>query len=231
MKEPNYGSVSAHASTQTVQDPTQAKLLSEPKSFRYFAPFLAKTCTASRAAAGVGCNLDTMLYRIRTFLKAGLLEVVRLEKRSGRPIKHYRSVFDSYFVPSSATSYVNYEDEVRQMLRMYEDVIAKELARTRRTLNRQGLRIYRDRRGEVSSHTASSEEHIIDYDTLPELAQSRELAAVTLAEIFTDELLLTDKEARTLLSDLYKLWRENKREPESSREPYLLRVVLVPLES
>ena len=115
-------------------------------------------------------------------------------------------------------------------LRMYEDVIAKELARTRRTLNRQGLRIYRDKRGEVSSHSASSEAHIIDYDTLPELAQSRELEAATLAEIFTDELLLTDKEVRTLLSDLYQLWRENKLEAAPSREPYLLRVVLVPLE-
>ena len=227
MKEQNYGSESAYA----VQDPIQAKLLSEPKSFRYFAPFLAKTCTASRAAEEVGCNLDTMLYRIRAFLKAGLLEVVRLEKRSGRPIKHYRSVFDSYFVPSSATSYATYEEETRQTLRMYEDVIAKELARTRRQLNRPGLRIYRDKRGEISSHTASSEEHFIDYDTLPELAQSRELTAVTLAEIFTDELLLTDKEARTLLSNLYQLWRENKLEAAPLRQPYLLRVIMVPLGS
>ena len=227
MKEPNYGSGPAH----TVQEPTQAKLLSESKSFRYFAPFLAKTCTASRAAAEVGCNLDTMLYRIRTFLKAGLLEVVRLEKRPGRPIKHYRSAFDSYFVPSSATSYATYEEETQQTLRMYEDIIARELARTRRELNRPGFRIYRDGRGEVSYHSAADEAHVIDHDTLPELAKSGEFTEVALAEIFTDELLLTHDEARTLLSDLYRLWRTNKREPSLSREPYLLRVVLVPLES
>ena len=229
MKDKSSGRPPAGAFV-TVEDPKQVRLLSDAASFRYFKPFLARDRTVSQAAGEVGCNLDTMLYRVKTFLAAGLLQVIRLEPRAGRPVKHYRSSFDSYFVPLSATAYSDFEEEVRQALGTYENVIARQLARARRTLNRQGQRIFRDKKGEVSSHTASSEDPALDFDMLPEMVQNSELGTTTAAEMFTDELWLTDDEAKLLLSDLYRLWRDNKLEAASSRKPYLLRVVMVPLE-
>ena len=226
MEEINYSSRSAH----TVQDERQAKLLSEQSSFRYFAPFLAKTCTVSLAAKELGCNLDTMFYRVKTFLDAGLLGVVQVEKRAGRSIKHYRSTHDAYYVPSGITSFTDFEEELRQALRTYEGVVVRALARTARTLNRRGRRIFRDESGEVGSHTASDEAHTIDYGLLPQLPHSAEFAGCALAELFTDTLMLTDEEAKTLLSHLYQLRLDNKFEAVPSREPYLLRVVMVPLE-
>ena len=86
----------------TVSDPEQARLLSNRESFRFFEPFVARELSATGAAEEVGCALDTMLYRIKTFVRAGLLQVSRLEKRAGRPIKHYRSVYDAYFIPFEA---------------------------------------------------------------------------------------------------------------------------------
>ena len=227
MEEVYSSSVSAY----TVQDERQAKLLSEPTSFRCFAPFLAKTCTVGRAAEEVGCNLDTMFYRVRTFLDAGLLEVVQLEKRAGRLIKHYRSTHDAYFVPLKAAPFADVEEEIRRTLRADEEVISRALARTLRSLNRQGWRIYRDKKGEVSSHSAQSQDHTIDDDLLPQLPYSDEALDAPLAEMFTSKLLLTDAEARALLSHLYQLRLDHQFEAAPSRETYLLRLIMVPLSS
>ena len=228
MEATDYGSPATHTA-HTVEDEAQARLLSAPKSFGYFRPFLARTCTVSRAAEEVGCRLDTMMYRVRTFMKAGLLTVVRVEKRAGRPVKHYRSSHDAYFVPFSAKPFADIEEEVRKGLRSHEDAIVKGLARTKRTLDRQGHRVSRLPNGEVRVHSAGIEHFLIDYDALPRLPYSPGHEGLSLAELFTDELFLTDDEAKALLSRLYALWRENKLEASETRKPYLLRVALVPL--
>ena len=225
MKEVRYSSVAAYS----VQNERQAKLLIEHGSFRYFAPFLAKTCTVSRAAEEVGCKIDTMFYRVRTFLEAGLLSVVQVEKRAGRPIKHYRSVHDAYYVPSSKAPFTNFEEAALQVLRTHEEVISAEIARMLRAQGREGWRIFRNKNGEVSAHSASDETHTLDYDRLPELPHSGAFANGNVAELFTDNLQLTDEEAKTLLSHLYQLRLDNKLEAEPSRQPYLLRVMMVPL--
>lgn len=225
MKDENYGSPSAHR----VEDETQARLLSDTRTFGYFSPFLARTRSVSEAAQEVGCNLDTMLYRVKTFLRAGLLQVVRVEKRAGRPIKYYRSLHEAYFVPLSVTPYATFEEEMRQLVRRYENAIVRELARSSRALNRQGKRIYRDSFGEVSTHTASDED-VYDFGTLPELALDSTLQHAVVAELFSDELLLARDEAKALLAQLYHLWREHKLEATAARKPYVLQVALVPLE-
>ena len=226
MEEVNYRSEPAH----TVHDEKQAKLLSEHASFRYFTPFLARDCTVSHAAEEVGCRVDTMYYRVRTFLNAGLLNVVRVEKRAGRSVKHYRSAHDAYYVPLSAAPFTNLEEVALQVLRTHEEVFAKELAETLRAHGREGWRIFRDENGEVSSHSALDETHAIRYDLLPQLPYERAFAQSALAELFTEVLALTNEEAKALLSQLYRLRMDSKFEATPARKPYLLRVVMVPLE-
>ena len=223
MEEVNYTSAPAHV----VQSEAQAKLLTDWNSFRYFAPFLARTCTVSVAAQEVGCKLDTMFYRVKTFLEVGLLSVAHTEKRAGRSVKHYRSSHDAYYVPWAAT---DFEETTRRSLRLYEEVIADELARTVRALDRQGWRFFRDKSGEVSSHTAKGETHALDYELLPQLPYCDDAAFSPTAELFTDTLLLTNEEAKALLSQLYQLRLDNKFERTPERKPYLLRLVMVPLE-
>jgi hypothetical protein len=91
--------------------------LSDPESFRYFEPFIARDRTVKEAAEAVGCNLDTMLYRVRKFLNAGLLKVTRVEKRAGRPIKHYRSTSEAFFVPFEVTPYAELEERLEALMR------------------------------------------------------------------------------------------------------------------
>ena len=106
MTEPDSGSFF------TVTDTEQARLLTEPTSKEFFKPFLARERSAAEAAAVMRCNLNTMLYRIKTLLRAGLLEVVREEPRKGRAVKIYRSVHDAYFVPFRVTSYATLEERL-----------------------------------------------------------------------------------------------------------------------
>ena len=70
-------------SPYTVTDTAQARLLTEPRSRDFFKPFLARERSASQAAEELGCSLNTLLYRIKTFLQADLLHVTRQERRAG----------------------------------------------------------------------------------------------------------------------------------------------------
>lgn len=96
----------------TVRDTEQARLLTEPVSKEFFKPFLAHERSASEAAAIMRCSLNTMLYRIKTLLRAGLIKIVRERPRKGRTIKVYRSVHDAYFVPFSVTPYATLEERL-----------------------------------------------------------------------------------------------------------------------
>lgn len=99
-------------SFHTVTDPKQAQLLTEPDSKAFFKPFLAREQSATEAAEELGCKLNTVLYRIKTFLEAGLIEVKREQKRKGRTVKYYRSLHDAYFIPFSLTPYATLEERL-----------------------------------------------------------------------------------------------------------------------
>jgi hypothetical protein len=106
MTVPDSGSV------HTVTNEKQAQLLSDPKSKEFFKPFLAQERSVTQAAKELNCNLNTMLYRVRTLQTAKLIKVTRKEKRKGREIKYYRSVHDAYFVPFKLTPYATLEERL-----------------------------------------------------------------------------------------------------------------------
>lgn len=88
-----------------VRNAQQARILTDPNSKRFFVPFLARECTVKEAAQQVGCPLNTMLYRVKTLLAAGLVQVVETRPRGGRAIQVYRSVHDAYFIPLASTPF------------------------------------------------------------------------------------------------------------------------------
>ena len=153
MAELNSGRPTA-AAFCVVRDAEQAKLLSDPKSFRYFDPFIAQTRTVTAAAEEVGCNLDAMLYRVKTFTKAGLLKIECEEKRAGRPIKYYRSSFDAYFVPFEVTPYAGLEERIREMRQANGESLVPAMARLLREFGWEGQRIYRHPQGAVWRESA-----------------------------------------------------------------------------
>jgi len=80
-------------------DPEIARLIVDNGAQRFLRPFLSRECTAKAAADKLGVSLSLMAYWLKRFQDAGLLEVVRLEPRRGRPVKVYRSTADVFIAP------------------------------------------------------------------------------------------------------------------------------------
>ena len=146
-----------------VTDPKQAELLTDAVSKAFFKPFLARECSVSRAAEEVGCNLNTMLYRVKTFLKAGLIVVAREEKRVGRPIKLYRSAYDAYLIPDGVTPYADLEERLTRQMQPFWDTLMRSLARTYRERGRGNQYLHRTHEGVVTTSLATKGTGLTDF--------------------------------------------------------------------
>ena len=87
-----------------VEEPEAASIVTDPAARRFLLPFIGREGTVSKVATELGVDTSSMLYRVRQFVRLGLIEEVRVEPRRGRAIRHYRSVADGFFVPFQATS-------------------------------------------------------------------------------------------------------------------------------
>ena len=209
---------------KTVTDPGQAKLLTDATSKVFFKPFLARECTVSRAAEEVGCNVNTMLYRVKTFVRVGLLEVAHTEKRVGRPIKHYRSVHDAYLVPDGVTPYADLEERLKTQIRPFWETLMQSLAHAYRERGWGGQYLQRTATGVVTTSlaTKSDEDGLTDF-----------WSALSPYDVYSDMALnLTPEEAKALarrllgvLGDASQNIATKKR--KGSRR-YVLQVALVP---
>ena len=172
-----------------------------------------------------------MLYRVTTFLEAGLLEVVHLEKRAGRPIKHYRSVHDAYLIPHSVTPYADVEEQLRSQMQKGHDVLVRGIAKVLQELDQEGRRVYRRQdTGEVWQESAG--DTMLEFDLLdPQSLQTRlETYRGSVADSFSDKLSLTDEEAKAFMLELYAVWFRYQGKGEEKRKPYYFSLGLVPLE-
>ncbi|MFT4166376.1 MAG: helix-turn-helix domain-containing protein [Microlunatus sp.] len=106
-----------------VTDPAQARIVADPVRSRFLHPFLGRERTVSEAAAELGCRTDVMLYRVRRMLAIDLLRITATRRRTGRPIKIYRSSHDGYFVPNEAMHY----DDLRHRVSTQGAQLAEEL--------------------------------------------------------------------------------------------------------
>ncbi len=190
----------------TVTDPEQARLLSNPASFKFFEPFVARERSVTAAAGEIGCSLDAVLYRVKTLLRAGLLEVSRLEKRAGRPIKYYRSVHDAYFIPFEVTPFAEVEERLTAHFRERQALVVPRMARALRQLEREGRRVYRRvDNDEVWQESAGEIERSFDLYDAKSYRRHMETYLGPVAEMMDDTLMLTDQEAKELLTGFYEV--------------------------
>lgn len=215
-----------------INDSEQAKLLTGPESFRHFTPFLARDCTVSQAAKEIGCHVDTMLYRVNAFLKADLLKVVGTEPRRGRPVKVYRSSADAYFIPFVVTPFEDIETVIKLQNQRNGDIIAHHLAKTIRQSGKDGRHIFRDVHGEVSVHSgADVGDAVLNLDDLPELARKMYEQQRVIGESASDELELSDDDAKEFMLEFYKSWRAYKNKQTTKRKKkYFLQFSFVPMD-
>ena len=200
-----------------ITNPEQVRLLTDPVSKNYFKPFLGQELSVSGAAEVCGCSLNTMLYRVRTFLKAGLLEITRVQKRKGRPIKAYRAVADAFFIPFAATNFADLEERYHKQFVPVTKELARGLAVAHRSVPEWGEYIFRD-----ASNTVW---------TIPTGAtDSNVMSKEGLFSTWRDVVLnLSIEEAEALFTKLEQLFNEvYKRGSSPKGRPYALQVALVP---
>lgn len=202
-------------SFHTVSDARQAQLLTEPKSKAFLKPFLAAERSATEAAKELGCELNTLLYRVNAFLDAGLLDVTKTLKRKGRAVKYYRSVHDAYFVPFTLTPYATLEER----LGVQGEPIFADLIRSYASALRQN-----ERYGNYLSRT--SEGAVVTTDAIPELLPSG------LPVVYSDTVVsLSKSEAVALAEALRALFQHGVETEHGSVETrdYFFMVALLPL--
>lgn len=208
----------------TVTDSEQAKLLTDATSKVFFKPFLARECTVSRAAEEVGCNVNTMLYRVKTFVRVGLIEVAYIEKRVGRPIKHYRSVHDAYLIPDGVTPYADLEERLKTQIRPFWETLMTSLAHAYRERGWGGQYLQRTATGVVTTSLATQG----DGDGLTDF-----WSALPPFDVYSDmELNLTPEEAEALARRLLGVLEEASQniatKTRKGSRRYVLQVALVP---
>lgn len=205
-----------------VEDVQQARLLSDPRSVRFFEPFLGRERTVSQAADEVGVSLDTMLYRVRRLLAAGLLRVVREESRPGRAIKVYRSTSDAYFVPFHSTPYADLAERLREELGPFLNESSDLLARLLTRLGVEGRRIFRTAEGEVWQDASDAAARRFDPD-------ATDLPPV---EWTTARVRLREDDAREMLHEMRAVWRRlhERQAPADEGAVYRTMIMLVPEE-
>ena len=160
-----------------------------------------------------------MHYRVRTFLNAGLLKIVREEKRAGLPVKVYRSVADAFFIPFELSRHA---DRETHMTERYESIlyqIAKATIKQERRRGRVGQCLFRDTTGDVMSF--GGVELPDSHDILFNIDDSYQpISADRMGNIF-----LTGEEARRLqheLDNLFQRYLNLAHEDEDvSREEHL----------
>ena len=200
------------------QDPEQVRLLTSPGSRRFFEPFLARTRSVGEAAREVGCNLDTMLYRVRQFERAGLLVEVGRRPRAGRPIRLYRSNAAGYRLPFSLTPFATLEEQLYAVKDPVHREIAAVTARLLRANDHHYRRLYRGRDGSVWSDAALG----------PEGTLQLELPGAPPATDYNTVLKLDQETARQLLGELLSIFERYSELQKPGASDYLLNVALLP---
>lgn len=93
-----------------VDDPAAAAFLVEADLRGYVTPFLGAATSVADAARQLGCEFDTVYYRVRRMHSLGIVRVTDQRARAGRAIKHYTTPAEGLFIPFSATPAATLEE-------------------------------------------------------------------------------------------------------------------------
>jgi predicted transcriptional regulator len=90
---------SGSSKTTRLENAEACAVLADREQLRLLGAFLGKENTISSAAQELEVNPTKLYKQVQRFLALGLVNICRLEKRSGRAIKYYRSSSDRFFIP------------------------------------------------------------------------------------------------------------------------------------
>lgn len=198
------------------QTDDQARWLSDPERRRFLLPFLGRDRTTLEASVEVGCSLNVMFYRVRQLERAGLLTVVREQRRAGRAIKVYRTVSDRFFVPYGRISAPSLAEELQRQWSQPLRRLSQGVAQTMRHFSYEGQYLSRRPDGEV------------DYAGGPAPSRTPQETSAPLALDIMGELRLTRPQATEFRRGLIDLFRRCNQPSMEEAEPYRYALIFAP---
>ena len=112
-------------SSLRVTDPAQARVLSEPQSLRFLAPFVRRECSSSRATQELEVSLHRKIHWVKRLQVLGLIKASSVTGRT----RSYRAVADAFFVPFSATNAETGEQLLERWNRPWHDIFVADFLR------------------------------------------------------------------------------------------------------
>ena len=224
----------AEAVWQRLDDPAAARVLADAYTRQFFQPFIWRERLVSDVARELGVSKTAMLYRVRQFLRLGLLTVTRTEARAGRALKYYRASSPGYFVPFAAT----HADSVQALYEASLDYPRRSVL----TSLAQAWSGLADDAREYGLYTYGDERGLMSHALLPYRPDVPQRGAKTgggmLGPLLADDapalwdntatLTLAAQDAKALQRDLYALHSKYQDRRDPAGEPYLLRLTLTP---
>lgn len=214
-----------------VDDPAAAAFLVEADLRGYVTPFLGTATSVSDAARQLGCELDTVYYRVRRMHGLGILRVTDRHARAGRPIKHYATPAEGFFIPFSATPAATLEELILAGNARLDDQLVHGLVDATWELiddpRRWGFRLFRDERGRV--HFDYAPEGAPDDFDLHRFVLHADAPALLSA---WTTLHLRRDDAKALQAELHELLQRYLALADASEKPtdtYLTRIAMAPL--
>lgn len=113
------GGEPARGEDRRVLTDREARILLDPRRRRLLEPFAGRARSLAPVARELDVRLSVLLYHVRHFVDAGLLVVVREERRAGRATKFYRTSADAFSIPLSQSGAA---DAVEYLRLTYQDL-------------------------------------------------------------------------------------------------------------
>ena len=202
--------------------------MTDAKARRYLEPLIGQECSAGQLARGLGVDLSSVLYRLKQFIRLGLVEVIRLEPRRGRAVKYYCAVANGFYVPFDATPHATtetlspYAFETSQFL--LDKSIAKVWTEAAGEPKALGIHLYRHANGELYKNiTPHPGEDVPNqfFETLLEPTSEAVWDTWGIRRLKRDE-------AKKLQRELASVFKRYQPGDEGDRE-YIIRLAMAPL--
>lgn len=140
-----------------VTTPEQAALLSDASAVRHLEPFMGRTLGVAEAARHAGVSTEGMMYRVKQFVRTGLLIQEGVQQRRGRPIRLY-AASGAIRVPFHLTPFDDLRAPLEYQGRAFDELRVQKPARSQRFIENRGWLLYRcDETGAVHSETGLNE--------------------------------------------------------------------------
>lgn len=194
--------------------------------------FLERENSVSRAARVLELDLRAVHRHVLALLNAGLLRLVREEKRAGRPVKVYTAVAPAFFVPFSATEAAGVADLSADRMARFDALFDRATRRKFEALHHEqsggrewGLRVYQDPEGQVCVDTSYEGAELVDAGVRWQGPVGLMLDARSALCLSAEEAQAAQRELTLLLMRLRAATR--RHEAAGTGAPFLLRLGLV----